>query len=645
MVIKDNYGVEDIKTLEGIEAIRLRPGMYIGSVGPAGVQHITLEIISNVIDEYLNGHCTKCEIQVGDLDKGEFIVISDDGRGVPFGKAEDGSETLVNVFTKLHTGAKFDSSGKTGYNTSGGMNGVGAKATNALSELFSVCSVRNGISATASFKRGELLEYAEKASKSGTGRLHGTSIQFRPDPQIFKEGIKLDYKALRNQLQELAYLSPGLIIELTFENKPTEVISSQNGILDYINDLNEKKEPLTSVFYAETMQDRVGVKVAMQYNNTYSDTYKLYTNSIPNSAGTHLTGFRTALTQSVNKYARDNKLLKEKDPNILGDELKEGLCLVLSFIMPDPVFSGQTKDVLSSGEARTLVQQLVSTEITNWLNNNPKDAKTIIEKALLARQAREKAKKAKEAIRTKNEKKNKVLKFASKLADCYSKDRMKCELYITEGDSASSNLKVARNNEFQAVMPVRGKILNCQKATLEQIQKNQEIMTMIEAFGLTIDHKTMKITYEPEDLRYGKIIIMSDADVDGAHIKNLFYTFIWTFCPQLIKDGYIYAGVPPLYKITTSKGYDYLKDDVALAEYQKANAGKKYEVTRLKGLGEMDAEETEETLVHPETRIIKQINVENDVETSALFETLMGSSVTQRKAYIKEHSKEATYAE
>lgn len=634
---QSNYGVKDIKTLEGIEAIRLRPGMYIGSTGPEGVKHITLEIISNAVDEYLNGYCTKCKIEVGD-----FIVITDDGRGVPFGKAEDGSETLVNVFTKLHTGAKFDSSGKTGYNTSGGMNGVGAKATNALSELFSVSSSREGKNAKANFKKGQLIGYKETPTDK---KYHGTSIQFRPDPEIFKEGIELDYTALRNQIQELAYLSPGLVFEFTYKDKPTEIITSKDGILDYIKDLNAKKDTLTSIFYTETMQDRIGVKVAMQYNDSYSDLYKLFTNSIPNSGGTHLTGFRTALTQSVNKYARENKLLKEKDANIIGDELKEGLVLVLSFIMPDPVFSGQTKDVLSSSEARSMVQQLVSAEISQWLAQNPKDAKAIIEKALLARQAKEKAKKAKEAIRNKNEKKNKALKFDSKLADCYSKDRKKCELYITEGDSASGNLKLARNNEFQAVMPIRGKILNTQKASLEQIQKNQEIMTMIDAFGLTIDHKSMKVTYEPEDLRYGKIIIMSDADVDGSHIKNLFYTFIWNFCPDLIRDGYIYAGVPPLYRINSSKGYKYLKNDEALEKYRAEHPNQKYEVVRMKGLGEMDADETEETLTDPANRIIKQITVEDDKATSILFEDLMGTGITKRKEFIKEHSKEANNAE
>ena len=635
--VKSDYGVNQIETLEGIKAIRLRPGMYIGSIGPAGVRHITLEIISNAVDEYLNGHCTLCQIK---YDKNNVITITDNGRGVPFGKAKDGSETLVNIYTKLHTGAKFDSEGKTGYNTSGGMNGVGAKATNALSESFKVISIRDNKKAIAEFAKGQLKEFKVEDFKS---KETGTTVIFKPDKEIFKEGIELEYDALKRQVQELAYLSPGMVFELNYLDNEKEIITSKNGIKDYINDLNKNKETLTSVFYTETMEDRIGVKLAMQYNDTYTDNYKLYTNSIPNSGGTHLTGFRTALTQAVNKYARDNKILKEKDANLTGDELKEGLVLVLSFIMPDPVFSGQTKDVLSSSEARTIVQRLVAKEIETWLNSNKNDAKAIIDKAMLARIAREKAKKAKETVRNQESKKNKALKFGSKLADCYSKDRKKCEIYITEGDSASGNLKTARNNEFQAVMPVRGKILNCQKATLDKIQKNAEIMTMIDAFGLSIDLKTMKITYKPEDLRYDKIIIMSDADVDGAHIKNLFYTFIWNFCPELIYDGHIYAGVPPLYKVTIGKEYKYLKNDEALEAFKKENQGKKYIVNRLKGLGEMDVDETEETLIDPEGRIIKQITVEDAKKADKLFEDLMGDGVTARKLYIKEHSKEAQY--
>ena len=567
-----DYGVKDIKTLEGIEAIRLRPGMYIGSTGTDGVKHITLEIISNAVDEYLNGHCTVCSITVSN---DGVITIQDNGRGVPFGKAEDGSETLVNVYTKLHTGAKFDSAGKTGYNTSGGMNGVGAKATNALSEFFKVESVRNNKMAMAEFKRGELINYKEEIFKSSS---HGTTVQFKPDAEIFKESISLDYTALRKQIQELAYLSPGLVFNFKFEDKPEETITSQNGIKDYINDLNKDKNKVTSVFYTENIEDRIGVKLAMQYNDTYTDVYKLYTNSIPNSAGTHLTGFRTALTSTINDYARANKLLKDKDANITGDELKEGLVLVLSFIMPDPVFSGQTKDVLSSSEARTAVQRLVASEIEIWLDSNPKDAKAIIDKALLARAAREKAKKAKETVR-KADTKRRVL-LPDVLADANSKNREECEVFLVEGKSAAGSTKEARDRNTQAVFALRGKILNVLKTDLHKALQNKEISGMIDAFGLEV--KDGKVVLDESKLRYGKIIITADADVDGAHIRILFLTFIWKFCPELLEKGYIYAAVPPLYKATMGTQIKYLKDDAELEVFRKTNT-KKFDLGRMKG--------------------------------------------------------------
>lgn len=623
----ENYGVKDIKTLEGIEAIRLRPGMYIGSVGPAGVQHITLEIISNAVDEYLNGHCTLCQIYVNE--KG-VITVQDNGRGVPFGKAEDGSETLVNVYTKLHTGAKFDSDGKTGYNTSGGMNGVGAKATNALSEYFHVESCRNGQIAIAKFKKGELESYKE--SKFATDS-HGTKVVFLPDKTIFKEGITLDRDALKKQIQELAYLSPGMVFKFKYGNEPEEEITSRNGIKDYISDLNAKKNTLTSVFYTETLEDRVGVKIAMQYNDTYNDTYKLYTNSIPNSGGTHLTGFRTALTQTVNKYARDNKFLKEKDTNFTGEELKEGLVLVLSFIMPDPVFSGQTKDVLSSSEARTIVQRLVSKEIETWLNANKADAKAIIDKALLARAAREKAKKAKETVRKQEKAKRAVL--PGTLADASSHDRSKCEIFIVEGESAAGSAKEARDRTKQAIFQLRGKILNVLKVDLHKALQNKEIDGMINAFGLEV--KDGKVIVDENKLRYGKFIITADADVDGSHIRILFLTFIWKFAPELIEKGYIYAAVPPLYKATMGTKIQYLKDDAALEAFRKSTS-KKFDLGRMKGLGEMDYEELAETVMSEESRTLKQITMEDANAVARTFIELMGESVTGRKKFIEENA-------
>ena len=619
-----NYGVKDIKTLDGIEAIRLRPGMYICSTSADGVRHITLEIISNAVDEYLNGHCTTCSIQV---DKDGYITVEDNGRGVPFGKAEDGSETLVNIYTKLHTGAKFDSNGNTGYNTSGGMNGVGAKATNALSTVFKVQSCRDGKMAYAIFERGELQQYEVSPI---TPSCRGTLVKFLPDETIFKETIRLDYDALKKQIQELAYLSPGLIFNFKYEDKEEEVITSNNGIRDYINDLNKNKNTLTSVFYTENMEDRLGVKIAMQYNDSYTDVYKLYTNSIPNSGGTHLTGFRTSLTQVINEYARDKKLLKEKDANITGDELKEGLVLVLSFIMPDPVFSGQTKDVLSSSEARTIVQRLTAKEIKLWLDANPKDAKAIVDKALLARAAREKAKKAKETVR-KADTKRRVL-LPDILADANSKERYKCEVFVVEGKSAAGSTKEARDRNTQAVFQLRGKVLNVLKADLHKAMQNKEISGIIDALGLEI--KDGKVIFDEAKLRYGKVIITADADVDGSHIRVLFLTFIWKFCPQLIEKGYIYAAVPPLYKATMGTKIQYLKDDAALEEFRQT-IGRSFDLGRMKGLGEMDPSEIAETVMNPETRTLKQITMEDATEVAKTFMSLMGEAVEPRKKFIE----------
>lgn len=622
-----DYSVKDIKTLEGIEAIRLRPGMYIGSVGPEGVRHITLEIISNAVDEYLNGACSEVHVTI----ENNKIQVSDNGRGVPFGKAKDGSETLVNIYTKLHTGAKFDSEGKTGYNTSGGMNGVGAKATNALSSWFHVTSIRDGQMANAWFEKGKLKEF--KTEKIDT-KNSGTTVEFIPDEEIFKEGTELDPVALKKQLQELAFLSPGLKFVLCINSK-CEEISSKNGLLDYLDYLSKDKDVLTSKFFAEANENRIGVKVALQYVNAYSDVYKLYTNSIPNSGGTHLTGFRTALTQSINVYARNKGFLKEKDENFSGEDLKEGLILVLSLTMPDPVFSGQTKDTLSSSEGRTIVQRLCAASLETWLSTNEKDAKAIINKALLARKARENARKAKETVR--NTSKASRITLPGKLADCSSKKRLTdCEIFIVEGDSAAGSAKEARDRNTQAILPVRGKILNVLKADLHKAMSNAEIQSMITAFGLEI--KDGKIVLNEDKLRYGKIIIMADADVDGSHIRILFFTFIWKFCPELIKKGYIYAAVPPLYRVIKGTKSIYIKDDNALAEYRKKHSGEKYELRRFKGLGEQSVEELEESTMSPATRTLKQITMEDAIAASQVFNNLMGETVTLRKQFIEKNA-------
>lgn len=570
----NNYNVENIKTLEGIEAIRLRPGMYVGSAGPDGLRQIILEIISNVIDEYLNGHCTECLININEDGS---ISVQDNGRGIPTGINKDGMETLEAIFTKLHTGAKFDETGQSGYNTSGGMHGVGAKATNALSSTFEVQTWRDGTNHIMTFEKGIRKNYVtQKTPKKDSG----TCISFTPDKEIFKEGIKCDQKQLIEQIRELSFLSPGMVFIVTKMDNTQECIKSEKGLVDYVNHITKDKTSLTSIFSCESMNERVGVKVAMKYVSSYSETYKLYTNSIPNDSGTHLTGFKTAMTLAVNNYARQNKLLKEKDANLTGDELKEGMVLILSLTMPDPVFSGQTKGVLNSPEGRTIVQRTIAVEIKNWLEKNPSDAKGIINKALLAKKAREAARKAKEKTRSKPGLIGNVL--PGKLAGASSRNPEECEIFIVEGDSAAGTAKTARNRRTQAVLPVRGKIINCEKTVLSKILANEEIKSMIKAFGL--QESNGKIVVDESKLRYKKIIILSDSDVDGSHIQTLFLTFIYNFAKDLFNLGYIYVALPPLYKVVMGKESYYMQDDAELASFKAKNATRKLQIQRFKGL-------------------------------------------------------------
>lgn len=644
MGIKDNnnYTAESVKTLEGLTPFRHSPGMYIGSTDSYGIFHIVKEIVNNSVDEALNSICRNITVT---LLKDGGIRIEDDGRGFPHGMQDETFSILGACFGKEHTGGKFMNDGTSGYNSSGGMHGIGCKCAAALGIKTLAISHRDGIEEIVEFTQGQLVRQITdgKCDK----KLHGTIVEWYPDPEIFTQTIAFDKDKIERELcQEYSFLNSGVKFIINDETSGyNKEYYSEHGIKDYLDFLNKGKDYILNPLYLSAEEGDYSIEVGIAYNDNYSPTIKLYTNSVPQTRGTHLTGFKTAWTSAINKFARENGWLKDKDENLTGDDLAEGQILIINFKMINPIFEGQIKENLTSAEGRTYTQKLISNCIMDYLEGSKNEIKEVIQKGLLARKAREAAKKAKETARGLNKKKEKALKFDSKLADCYSKDRSKCEIYITEGDSASGNLKMARNNEFQAIMPVRGKILNTQKATLDKIRKNAEIMTMIDAFGLKVDPKTMKLTYDENDLRYGKIIIMSDADVDGAHIKNLFYTFIWNFCPQLIIDGHVYAGVPPLYKITEGKDkYVYLKNDEALEEYRKTHQGKKYIVGRMKGLGELSIEETEETLTDPNQRIIKQITVSDIKEADRMFDILMGTAIIPRKEFLKKYSEEATYA-
>ena len=626
------YDKNSIESLSPLEFTRLRPGVYAGDCTYS--TQLLVEIFSNAVDEYNSGHGNQIDVTINK----DIVIVQDYGQGFIVNSIRDDGKTILEAaFSVLNTSGKYREDGSY-EGTSLGSFGIGSKITTFLSHWLEVITYRDGQFEHIWFKEGEFEKREVGKWDNGTT---GTLVQWQPSEEFFKN-TEVEIAKIRTLFKTISCLCPGLLINLTY-NGTKEVYESKNGLNDLVDDAVKDKEIIDNRLSIDSSFDKFRLNLVMTYTGNYSSTIVPYINTGLTDTGAHITQLKTALTREMNKFFREKKWLKEKDENLSGDAIQEGIYLVFNYTAPSVSYDAQVKSRVTAIDTKFETQAFVEA-LQNWLNTNEKEVKIIADKAILARKAADAAKKARDAAReSEKKKKEKVLKFDTKLADCYSKDRMKCEIYVTEGDSASGNLKMARDNEFQAVMPVRGKILNTQKATLAQIQKNAEIMTMIDAFGLRIDPKTMKVTYDKKDLRYGKIIIMSDADVDGAHIKNLFYTFIWNFCPDLIRDGYVYAGVPPLYKITIGKEYKYLKNDEELEAFKKANVGKKYMVGRMKGLGEMSVEETEETLTDPSRRIIKQITVEDPTATSVLFEQLMGTGVTARKAYIKEHSKEATY--
>ena len=625
------YTKDSIESLSPLEFTRLKPGVYAGDTTYS--TQLLVEILSNSIDEYRLGHGNEIDIKI---DK-DIITVQDYGQGFLVNEIrEDGKTILEAAFSVLNTSGKYREDG-TYEGTSLGSFGIGSKITTFLSHWLEVITYRNNEYETIRFTEGEFTDRDTGKEKHSSG----TKVQWQPSEEFFTH-TEVEIKKVKELCQTIVCLCPGLTINL--DNNGNKIVyKSENGIDDLVDIAVKNTELIKNRFHMNYEKGKNKMDIVFTYTSNYSSTIVPYVNTGLTDSGQHITQIKTTITRVFNKFFKEKGWIKEKDENLTGDDIQEGMYVVFNITAPNVAYDAQVKSRITKIDMSPFTEAFAE-ELEYWLYNNEKDVKGIADKAINARRAREAAKKAREAARGQVKKKEKVIKFDSKLADCYSKDRSKCEIYIVEGDSASGNLKTARDNEFQAVMPVRGKILNVHKATLDKIQKNAEIMTMINAFGLTIDTKSMKVTYHKDDLRYGKIIILSDADVDGSHIKNLFYTFIWNFCPDLIKEGYVFAGVPPLYKITTSKGYKYLKNDSALLEYREANKGKKYTVNRLKGLGEMSVEETEETLTNPDNRDIRQITVEDIQGTNKLFDDLMGSAVLPRKAFIKEHSREATYA-
>ena len=629
------YNADQIQILEGLEAVRKRPGMYIGSTSSRGLHHLVYEIVDNAVDEALAGYCDTIDVQIN---SDNSITVVDDGRGIPVDiQKKAGLPAVEVVFTILHAGGKF---GGGGYKVSGGLHGVGASVVNALSEWLEVEVYHGGKVYKQRYERGKTM-YPLKIVGDCPSDKHGTKVTFLPDKTIFEETV-YDYDTLKIRLRETAFLTKNLKIILRDdrEDKKEKVFHYEGGIKEFVTYLNRSNVPLyDNVIYCEGKKDNVLVEVAMQHNDSYTENIYSFVNNINTpEGGTHLTGFRNALTKTFNDYGRKNKLLKDSEPALTGEDIREGLTAIISVKIEEPQFEGQTKQKLGNSEARGAVDSVVSEQLTYFLEQNPSVAKTIIEKSVLAQRARAAARKARDLTRRKTVLDG--LSLPGKLADCSSKHPEECEIYIVEGDSAGGSAKDARNKITQAILPLRGKILNVEKARLDRIYGNAEIKSMITAFGTGI-HEDFDIS----KLRYHKIIIMTDADVDGAHIRTLLLTFIYRFMPELIKQGYVYLAQPPLYKIEKNKRVWYAYSDEELNNILKEiGRDQNNKIQRYKGLGEMDAEQLWETTMDPEHRVLLRVTMNEEMtsEIDLTFTTLMGDQVEPRREFIEQNAKYGT---
>ncbi|BDF02943.1 DNA topoisomerase (ATP-hydrolyzing) subunit B [[Clostridium] hylemonae] len=632
--VQHEYGADEIQILEGLEAVRKRPGMYIGSTSARGLHHLVYEIVDNAVDEALAGFCDTIYVTIN---QDNSVTVVDNGRGIPVGiNSKAGLPAVEVVFTILHAGGKF---GGGGYKVSGGLHGVGASVVNALSNWLEVEIYSEGKVYMQRYERGKVAKKLAVIGECGSDKT-GTKVTFLPDDTIFEETV-FEYDVLKQRFREMAFLTKGLKIVLRDdrpEDEPVEkVFHYEGGIKQFVEYLNRSKTPLyESIIYCEGLVNNVAVEVAMQHNDSYSDnTYGFVNNITTPEGGTHIVGFRNALTKTFNDYARKNKLLKDSEPNLSGEDIREGLTAIISVKIEDPQFEGQTKQKLGNSEARGAVDSVVSSQLEIFLEQNPSVAKMTVEKSVMAQRAREAARKARDLTRRKSALDS--MSLPGKLADCSDKDPKNCEIYIVEGDSAGGSAKTARDRGTQAILPLRGKILNVEKARLDKIYANAEIKAMITAFGTGI-HDDFDIS----KLRYHKIIIMTDADVDGAHISTLLLTFLYRFMPDLIKEGYVYLAQPPLYKLEKNKKvwYAYSDEelDTILREVGRDGSNK---IQRYKGLGEMDAGQLWETTMDPEHRILLRVTMDDETtsELDLTFTTLMGDKVEPRREFIEENAK------